>query len=155
FAAAPDVISLNYQGEGIRSEGAYAALKGITTPPQYDAFHEKFPAKTILSSENAAAFSSRGEYFFPVYPANTPPVSDTQGGNSKIHQVSAYELYTYAAGSSADKVFAAEDHHPFVAGGFVWCGWDYLGEPSPYYTSRSSYYGIIDLAGFPKDRFYL
>lgn len=45
--------------------------------------------------------------------------------------------------------------HPFVAGGFVWSGWDYLGEPTPYYLARSSYFGIIDLAGFKKDRFYL
>jgi len=52
-------------------------------------------------------------------------------------------------------VFAAQDRHPYVAGGFVWSGWDYLGEPTPYYSSRSSYFGIIDLAGFTKDRFYL
>jgi beta-galactosidase len=47
------------------------------------------------------------------------------------------------------------ERHPFVAGEFVWSGWDYLGEPTPYDASRSSYFGIIDLAGFPKDRFYL
>ena len=52
-------------------------------------------------------------------------------------------------------MFTAQDQSPFVAGGFVWSGWDYLGEPLPYYTARSSYYGIIDLAGFKKDRFYL
>ncbi|HEY9508840.1 MAG TPA: DUF4982 domain-containing protein, partial [Verrucomicrobiae bacterium] len=49
----------------------------------------------------------------------------------------------------------AQDQHPFVAGEFVWSGWDYLGEPTPYYGARSSYFGIIDLAGFKKDRFYL
>jgi beta-galactosidase len=69
--------------------------------------------------------------------------------------VSAYELYTAPFGSSADKVFGSLERHPYVAGGFVWSGWDYLGEPTPYYLSRSSYYGIIDLAGFKKDRFYL
>jgi beta-galactosidase len=47
------------------------------------------------------------------------------------------------------------DQHPYVAGGFAWTGWDYLGEPTPYYLSRSSYSGIIDLAGFKKDRFFL
>ena len=47
------------------------------------------------------------------------------------------------------------DQHPFVAGEFVWNGFDYLGEPTPYYSARSSYTGIIDLAGFKKDRFYL
>jgi beta-galactosidase len=64
-------------------------------------------------------------------------------------------LYTAAFGSSPDKVFASQDKHPFVAGEFVWSGWDYLGEPTPYYSARSSYCGIIDLAGFKKDRFYL
>jgi beta-galactosidase len=69
--------------------------------------------------------------------------------------VSAYDLYTAAFGSSPDKVFGALDHHPFVAGEFVWSGWDYIGEPTPYYAARSSYSGVIDLAGFKKDRFYL
>jgi beta-galactosidase len=69
--------------------------------------------------------------------------------------VSAYELYAVDFGSSPDKVFAALDRHPFVAGEFVWTGWDYLGEPTPYYECRSSYNGIVDLAGFKKDRFYL
>ncbi len=64
-------------------------------------------------------------------------------------------LYTAPFGASADKVFASQDKHPFVAGEFVWSGWDYLGEPTPYYSARSSYCGIIDLAGFKKDRFYL
>jgi beta-galactosidase len=150
-----DLIGLNYQGEGIRHDGAYAGLSGISTPPAYDIFHEKFPDKMILSSESASAFSSRGVYLFPVFPGNSAPVKDGQGGDSSARQVSAYELYTYPAGSSADKVFASEDKHPFVAGSFAWTGFDYLGEPTPYYSSRSSYYGIVDLAGFKKDRFYL
>ncbi len=69
--------------------------------------------------------------------------------------MSAYALYTAAFGASPDKVFASLDRHPYVAGEFVWTGWDYLGEPTPYYSARSSYSGIIDLAGFKKDRFYL
>jgi beta-galactosidase len=150
-----DVISLNYQGEGIRNDEAYRVLKGISTPPLFPAFHDKFPNKMIISSENAAAVSSRGEYSFPVFEGDSAPVKDGQGGNPKTHQVSAYELYTTEFGSSADKVFATEDRYPYVAGGFVWSGWDYLGEPTPYYSSRSSYFGIIDLAGFKKDRFYL
>ena len=71
------------------------------------------------------------------------------------HQVSAYELYCAAFGASADKVFASQEKHPYVGGEFVWTGWDYLGEPTPFDSSRSSYSGIIDLAGFKKDRFYL
>lgn len=155
FPRCLDVISLNYQGEGIRDDSAYAGLKGITTPPQFSAFHNAFPDKVILSSENAATVSSRGTYLFPVFNGISAPVKDGQGGDPVTGQVSAYELYTMEFGSSPDKVFASEDRHPFVAGGFVWSGWDYLGEPTPYYLSRSSYCGIIDLAGFKKDRFYL
>ena len=155
FPAVMDIISLNYQGEGIRNAPAYSDLQGIRTPPLYPAFHEKFPDKVILSSENAAALSSRGEYLFPVVDGISAPVRDGLGGDPKSQQVSAYELYTAPFGSSADKVFLSLDTHPYVAGGFVWSGWDYLGEPTPYYGARSSYFGIIDLAGFKKDRFYL
>ncbi len=150
-----DVISLNYQGEGIRDAPAYSGLRGIRTFPLYPAFHEAFPDKVILSSENAAALSSRGTYLFPVFEGVSAPVKDESGGDPKEQYVSAYELYTADFGSSADKVFASLDKHPYVAGGFVWSGWDYLGEPTPYYSARSSYFGIIDLAGFKKDRFYL
>lgn len=155
FPATMDIISLNYQGEGIRDAPAYAHLKGIKTPPLYPAFHQKYPGKLILSSETASALSSRGSYLFPVIDGNSAPVGEGVGGNGKMQQVSAYELYTAAFGASPDKVFSSQDKHPYVAGEFVWSGWDYLGEPTPYYSARSSYSGIIDLAGFKKDRFYL
>jgi len=150
-----DVISLNYQGEGIRQAPEFEGTDRIRTPPQYMAFHEQFPDKMILSSETASAFSSRGIYLFPVTTEISSPVRDGRGGDSRICQVSSYELYAVDFGSSADKVFGSLEKHPFVAGEFVWTGWDYLGEPTPYYSSRSSYCGIIDLAGFEKDRFYL
>ncbi len=155
FAAAVDVISLNYQGEGIRNTPEFASFNGIKTPPLYGAFHEKFPDRMIVSSESAAALSSRGVYLFPVASGVSNPTRDGNGGDSKIRQVSSYELHTADFGSSADKVFAAQDQYPFVAGEFVWSGFDYLGEPTPYYAARSSYFGIIDLAGFKKDRFFL
>ncbi|HEV2483123.1 MAG TPA: beta-galactosidase GalB, partial [Puia sp.] len=157
FPRFTDVISLNYQGEGIRDASAYAHLKGIVTPPLYPAFHAQFPDKLIQSSETASTLSSRGTYVFPVTKENSAPVSDsTGGGGDSIGKfVSAYDLYTAAFGASPDKVLSAQDHHPFVAGEFVWSGWDYLGEPTPYYSARSSYSGIIDLAGFKKDRYYL
>ena len=150
-----DVISLNYQGEGIRDTPEFAGTDRIHTPPLYDAFREKFPRKVILSSETASAFSSRGVYLFPVTKGISEPVREGRGGDSKICQVSAYELHAVDYGASADKVFGSLKRHPFVAGEFVWTGWDYLGEPTPYDSSRSSYSGIIDLAGFKKDRFYL
>jgi beta-galactosidase len=139
-----DVIGLNYQGTGIR-----------TLPGQFPAFHAKFPDKMIFHTESASALSSRGEYQFPVPGVASAAVRPGVGGDPATGQVSSYELFAADFGSSADRAFAALDEHPYVAGEFVWSGFDYLGEPTPYYSARSSYSGIIDLAGFKKDRFYL
>lgn len=141
--AALDAIGLNYQGAGIRG-----------APGQYPAFHAQFPEKFVFASESASALSSRGEYIFPVAPGNSAAVGLNSGEDRARHQVSAYELYSAAFGASADKTFASQEQHPFAGGEFVWTGWDYLGEPTPFDSSRSSYSGIIDLAGFKKDRFY-
>jgi beta-galactosidase len=142
--AAVDMISLNYQGAGIRSN-----------PGRFPEFRARFPDKVIFSAESASALSSRGEYQFPVAGNDSAPVRPGAGGDWNTHQVNAYELYASDFGTSADRSWAAQDQHPFVGGEFVWSGWDYLGEPTPFYSSRSSYSGIIDLAGFKKDRFYL
>lgn len=150
-----DLIGLNYQGEGIRQEPEFEGTDRIRTSPQYGAFHARFPDKMIFSSETASTLSSRGIYLFPVTPAVSSLIRDGRGGNSEIGQVSSFELYAVDFGSSPDKVFGSIERQPFVAGEFVWTGWDYLGEPTPYYQARSSYSGIIDLAGFKKDRFYL
>ncbi len=155
FPAFMDVLSLNYQGEGIRDAPAYAHLRGIRTTPLYAQFQQQYPCQLIQSSETSSALSTRGTYIFPVTGGTSAPVSDSTGGDPRNKFVSAYDLYTAAFGASPDKVFYAQDHHPFVAGEFVWSGFDYLGEPTPYYSARSSYSGIIDLAGFKKDRFYL
>jgi beta-galactosidase len=144
FSTPLDVISLNYQGAGVRD-----------LPSQYLPYHEKYPQKMILSSESAAAVSSRGVYLFPVAKDLKTPVRDGVGGDPKNHHVSSYDLYSADFGSSPDRVFASQDKNPYSAGEFIWSGWDYIGEPSPYYSSRSSYFGAIDLAGFKKDRFYL
>lgn len=139
-----DVIGLNYQGAGIRG-----------APGKYPAFHEKFPDKVIIGSETADAYSSRGVYTFPVTNGIDAGASARWGEDTAQHQVSAYEVYRADFGASADKVFASQEQHPYVAGEFVWTGFDYLGEPTPFGSSRSSYSGIIDLAGLKKDRFYL
>jgi beta-galactosidase len=144
FAAAVDLIGLNYQGAGIRA-----------IPGQYPAFRESFPDKMIFSSESAAALSSRGEYMFPITTNISAAAARNSGEDVERRQVSAYELYAAGFGSSADRVFASQEKNPFAAGEFVWTGWDYLGEPTPFGASRSSYFGIIDLAGLKKDRFYV
>jgi beta-galactosidase len=145
-------VGEQYTGE----EGAALAekLEGIVSP-MYPAFHEAFPGKVIVNSETASTLSSRGTYLFTVLEGISAPVSHGQGGDPEHQYVSAYELYTTPFGSSPDKVFDSQDRNPCVAGEFVWTGWDYLGEPRPYYSARSSYFGIIDLAGFKKDRYYL
>jgi beta-galactosidase len=155
FPRPMDLISLNYQGEGIRQDPMFEGSDRIRTPPMYPAFHDAFPDRVIVSSETAAALSSRGIYLFPVTEKKTDVVRDGRGADDATRHVSAYELGAVDFGSAADHVFTQLDRHPFVAGEFVWTGWDYLGEPTPYYGARSSYFGIIDLAGFRKDRFYL
>ena len=116
-----DIIGLNYQGAGVR-----------TAPGQYPAFREKFPDKLIFGSETASALSSRGEFIFPVTASNSAAVGPNSGEAQSKHQVSAYELYAAAFGSSPDRVFTSQEKHPFVGGEFVWTGWDYLGEPTPF-----------------------
>ncbi|KAK3293817.1 glycoside hydrolase family 2 protein [Chaetomium fimeti] len=157
FPRSLDIMSLNYQGEGIRDSGGYVDFPGTRTPPMYPDFHKAFPNALLLSSETAAALSTRGTYFFPVAEEFSAPQTDEAGGGGDplLRQVSAYELYTAPFGASPDKVFQKQDENPYVAGEFVWTGWDYLGEPTPYYSARSSYFGIVDLCGFKKDRFHL
>jgi beta-galactosidase len=120
-------------------------------PAQYAEFHKANPDKPLFGSETASCTSSRGVYFFPV--------TDNKAGGMGQYQMSSYDLYSPHWAMTPDREFEGDDSNPFVAGQFVWTGFDYLGEPTPYYgdqaPSRSSYFGIIDLAGFPKDRFYL
>jgi len=144
FAASMDTVGLNYQGTGVRSG-----------PPQYPVFHEQLPDKFIVGTETASTLSSRGVYTFPVVSDFGVPATRDAGQDPVNRQVSSYDLYFAAWSYSPDKEFESQDKYPFVGGEFVWTGWDYLGEPTPFGASRSSYFGIIDLAGFKKDRFYL
>ncbi|KAK5655152.1 hypothetical protein OQA88_6051 [Cercophora sp. LCS_1] len=144
FTEVVDIIGLNYQGEGRGSGGA-----------TFGSFRSKYPNKMIFSTESSSAISTRGTYLFPVAGGDSITVSNSQGSDQRRGYVSAYELYAVSWGASPDKVFAAQDRFPYVGGENVWTGWDYLGEPTPFDSSRSSYFGIIDLAGFKKDRFYL
>jgi beta-galactosidase len=152
FPKAIDVLGLNYQGAG----------SGNSTNPQYPVFHASFPTNFVYGSETESTISSRGVYTFPV---TTNQFGAVAGGNfgqdpanfgedAPNRQMSSYDLYFPGWATSPDKEFAAQDRFPFVGGEFVWTGWDYLGEPTPF-NSRSSYFGIIDLAGFKKDRFYI
>jgi len=191
-----DVMGQNYQ------RGGYAE------------FHSKNPTIPLVGSETSSALSSRGEYFFQtpeqvstqISVTDKPDKSDKRGKrgqkkSAKIQpfevissvktegradfQISSYDLYGPGWAIIPDDEFAAQEKNPHVAGEFVWTGFDYIGEPTPYNAdetnllnftdpkekarmakemkelnklpvpSRSSYFGIIDLAGFKKDRFYL
>jgi len=116
----------------------------------YKEAFEKFPQGFILGSETASTVSSRGVYKFPVEKASMKQYSDFQS--------SSYDLEYCSWSNLPDDDFVLQDDKPWVIGEFVWTGFDYLGEPTPYdssWPSRSSYFGISDLAGLPKDRYYL
>jgi len=116
----------------------------------YEEAYATFPQKLILGSETASTVSSRGVYKFPVVKGSMKKYSDFQS--------SSYDLEYCSWSNIPEDDFVLQDDKPWVIGEFVWTGFDYLGEPTPYdekWPSRSSYFGMIDLAGLPKDRFYL
>ena len=133
FAAMIDVPGLNYRAH--RYVEAYNAL----------------PQNIILGSETASTVSSRGVYKFPVKKGAGVQYDD--------HQCSGYDVECCSWSNVPDEDFALADDYDWTIGQFVWTGFDYLGEPSPYDTdawpSHSSVFGIIDLASLPKDRYYL
>ena len=135
FAAALDIPGFNYK------------------PQYYDQAYEKLPQKLILGSETASTVSSRGKYYFPVeFGEHHVAMHDDNQSNS-------YDNESCYWSNTPDLDFEMDDDREWVIGQFVWTGFDYLGEPSPYDTdawpSHSSYFGIIDLASLPKDRYYL
>ena len=163
FQKTVDVFGINYR---LYRYDAFFALKDNDNLP----FH---------SSESSSTISSRGEYFFPVVQGD---LNNNLPGKG-IFQISSYDLAYPAWASTADQQWEMQDKYPGVLGEFVWTGFDYIGEPTPYggdltglrpgnrrydqakellekqnvkeVPSRSSYFGILDLAGFKKDRFYL
>lgn len=116
----------------------------------YEEAYEKFPQGFILGSETASTVSSRGVYKFPVEEGVNKQYDDLQS--------SSYDLEYCSWSNLPEDDFVMQDDKPWVLGEFVWTGFDYLGEPTPYdefWPSRSSYFGMLDLAGLPKDRYYL
>ena len=117
---------------------------------RYQAAYDRLQHGFLLGSETASTVSSRGTYYFPVTPTNH--------GVHPDGQCSGYDVEWCSWSNLPDDDWAWQDDKDWVIGEFVWTGFDYLGEPTPYdeyWPSRSSYFGICDLAGLPKDRYYL
>ena len=132
FAAVMEVAGFNYR------------------PHMYPENYSKLPQQIILGSETASTVSSRGVYKFPVERVAMKTYDD--------HQSSSYDVEHCSWSNLPEDDFIQHEDLPYCIGEFVWTGFDYLGEPTPYYTnwpSHSSLFGIVDLAGIPKDRFYL
>lgn len=132
FAAVMDVAGFNYR------------------PHLYVRNYLVLPQKLILGSETASTVSSRGVYKFPVERKAMAVYDD--------HQSSGYDVEHCNWSNLPEDDFMQHEDLPYCIGEFVWTGFDYLGEPTPYYTnwpSHSSLFGIIDLASIPKDRYYL
>lgn len=127
-----DVIGINYN------------------PANYERYHKEHPDWIIIASETVSAVSSRGEYYLPA-------VKEMPVVKHENLQVNSYDWSAVPFAYIPDIEFEAQKKYPFVCGCFVWTGYDYLGEPTPYreeWPSRSSYFGIFDLAGIRKDRYY-
>lgn len=119
-------------------------------PYKYPENYKKLPQQIVLGSETASTVSSRGVYKFPVTRQAMKKYDD--------HQSSSYDVEHCGWSNLPEDDWIWHDDKPWAIGEFVWTGFDYLGEPTPYYTdwpSHSSLFGIIDLAGLPKDRYYL
>jgi beta-galactosidase len=113
----------------------------------YDSHHAAHPGWKIFGSETASAVRSRGVYHLPI---------DQNILTHRDLQTSSYDNSVVPWGSSARDSYKLDKDRDFVAGQFIWTGFDYLGEPTPYYDwpAKSSYFGIVDTAGFPKDIYY-
>ncbi len=119
-------------------------------PHKYQENYKKLPQQIILGSETASTLSSRGVYKLPVVRRAMQKYDD--------HQSSSYDVEHCSWSNLPEDDFIQHEDLPYCIGEFVWTGFDYLGEPTPYYTdwpSHSSLFGIVDLAGLPKDRYYL
>ncbi len=124
----------------------------------YAKFHDRYPGKKFIATETTSGLEMRGHYDMPsdsirIWPSRwDKPFTDGNVDNS----VSAYDNVRPAWGSTHEATWKVMKKYDFLSGMFIWTGFDYLGEPTPYtWPSRSSYFGIVDLAGFPKDIYYM
>ena len=122
----------------------------------YDSVRVWYPDMPFIGSETASALNSRGFYLHPSSQVHVVPARWDLPYNTPHHQCSAYDNSRAPWATLHEAAWIAVRDRDFCAGTFVWTGFDYLGEPTPYsWPSRSSYFGIVDLCGFPKDCYYM
>jgi beta-galactosidase len=149
--------NLPYKNNTIIQSGALDIVGCNYHNDEWYGFPSYYPGQSFIGTETVSGLQTRGEYSFPsdkVVRWGDPqsPVFKNPADNT----CSAYDQEFAYWGSTHEVTLKTFKQHDFVSGMFVWSGFDYLGEPTPYaWPSRSSYYGIIDLAGFPKDVYYL
>ncbi len=125
---------------------------------QYEGFPEDFPGKCFIATETTSALATRGHYDMPSDTTKRWPIrwdrEFTEGNPDNT--VSAFDHISTPWGSTHEETWKIIKKHDYLSGMFIWTGFDYLGEPTPYsWPSRSSYFGVVDLAGFPKDSYYM
>lgn len=122
-------------------------------PETYDQVHRELPKKPLIATEIAAAVGTRGIYARDRF--TVPKDKARYEGNPALCQVAAYDVNAPDWAQTAEVAWQAVADRPWMAGGFVWCGFDYRGEPTPFlWPAVSSQYAILDTCGFPKDVYY-
>jgi len=117
---------------------------------------KNFPGKPFIFSESVSALQSRGFYMMPSDSVYVAPKEWWLPYTDPSMMCSAYDNMHASWSSTHEETWDVVKHTPYVGGQFIWTGFDYLGEPTPYsFPARSSYFGLIDLAGFPKDSYYM
>ena len=115
-----------------------------------------FPGKPFIFSESVSALQTRGFYMMPSDSIYRAPKEWWLPYTDPTYMCSAYDNMSASWGSTHEETWDVVKHTPYVCGQYIWTGFDYIGEPTPYgFPARSSYFGIIDLAGFPKDSYYM
>ncbi|PTR01515.1 beta-galactosidase [Mucilaginibacter yixingensis] len=137
-SGAVDLIGYNYHNRDLAS------------------FHQRYPGKKFIGSETTSALETRGYYDMPSDSIRRWPLDSTTRGLNADYTVSAYDNVSANWGGTHEETWKLIKKYPFLSGMYIWTGFDYLGEPTPYpWPARSSYFGILDLAGFPKDIYYM
>jgi beta-galactosidase len=156
----PITSALNhpYPENNIYKSGALDLVGYNYDNKDYASFHERFPGEKFIATETVSSLATRGHYDMPSDSIRRWPVrwdKEFTTGNPDT-TCSAYDNCSAPWGSTQEETWKVMKKYDFLSGQFIWTGFDYIGEPTPYpWPARSSYFGIVDLAGFPKDTYFM